>query len=77
MNVAQHRGHSPGTRAASCEGKERFACYQQAAEVLNRRARKGLRGQLYRCSHCGGFHLGTASHKPRGPLKLITLGEDS
>ncbi len=45
---------------SSCEGKERFDTYAQAASVLKQvRRRHKSSTAAYRCDKCGGFHIGS------------------
>lgn len=56
---------SADARAAQCDGKERFASYDAGAFVAARLHRRGsMAGRsVYRCPHCSGWHIGTASVK--------------
>ena len=49
-----------GGPIASCEGKERFAKPTTAHKTMRRMKAKKRRCRLnvYRCSHCGGWHIG-------------------
>lgn len=56
-------------RAASCEGKEKFANFSLAEKIASKQAhRRGKKFQAYACTDCGGFHVGTAigGSKERG-----------
>ena len=45
---------------SSCEGKERFDTYSQAASVLKQVLRRHKSSTVaYRCDKCGGFHIGS------------------
>lgn len=48
-------------KSASCVGKERHESFHAAARVVKRqnsRREKEYMGRPYRCSCCGGWHLG-------------------
>lgn len=54
----------PTRTEAGCIGKERFASAHVAHHVAKRRRnRHGPPTQAYRCSFCGGWHLGTPIRK--------------
>lgn len=44
------------SRMASCEGKQAFVSVHRAREVARRK--KGERRIVYRCAHCGKYHIG-------------------
>jgi hypothetical protein len=47
------------SRQSSCEGKARFSSPNLALRVLRRRSNRDRPPrQVYRCHHCGGWHLG-------------------
>ena len=53
---------------ADCVGKIRFDSWSLATQVRQERGKRSdqrSRRQVYRCAHCGGFHLGYSSRKPR------------
>lgn len=51
------RGSDPGV---SCSGKVGFETYSLAEAVVSRSKKKPRPGRsVYRCGHCGLFHIGT------------------
>jgi len=52
-------------RAAQCDGKEAFPSFDAGSFVAKRLHRRGsMAGRsVYRCPHCSGWHIGTASVK--------------
>jgi predicted RNA-binding Zn-ribbon protein involved in translation (DUF1610 family) len=61
--MERHLAWAVGTAAAQCWGKASYQSPQLAKKVATRiaRARKRRSGpppQVYRCPHCGLFHLG-------------------
>lgn len=47
-------------RLSSCDGKERFPTFGQAARTAHRQAQnKKAKFTAYRCKFCSGFHVGT------------------
>lgn len=48
----------PSATVYSCIGKEAFRSPQLAAAVNKRRTKGGKPNDVYRCSFCGGWHLG-------------------
>lgn len=55
-------------QAAYCEGKQRFASQQLAAEVGERNRRSGHRLTPYRCAACRQWHLARAKQQPKRAL---------
>lgn len=58
----------PGLHAdprAKCDGKERFSSWGMAAAVGKRRRRREKKCCAYRCTWCGGYHLGDLVGKRR------------
>jgi hypothetical protein len=54
-----------GAVLAQCTGKVRFESQRLAKEVADRRSRRGVRGQPYKCRHCGGYHIGKLDNPVR------------
>lgn len=44
-----------------CTGKQRFTNPQLAHAVNRRRNKGGARGEVYRCSCCGYWHIGVGN----------------
>jgi len=44
----------PGEERKHCDGKQRFANFNQAYRAVRNRRNKG---HAYRCPECGGIHL--------------------
>lgn len=44
--------------ASACEGKQRFENPALAQKVNSRRKKAGKLSGVYRCEHCGFWHLG-------------------
>jgi hypothetical protein len=53
--------------SVSCTYKKRFQLWQQANDAIHRGDRrlrpKGLKLTIYRCLHCGGYHLGSSGRR--------------
>jgi hypothetical protein len=45
-------------KLASCFGKVRYTDGGKAARVLSKLGNQQNRPMTYRCSHCGGWHIG-------------------
>lgn len=58
---------SIGGKAAACLGKHPYVSASLAHEVAQRsgRGRNRTKAKVYRCKHCGAFHLGTLAKMPR------------
>lgn len=55
---------------SACIGKTRFDSYRVASKTLKRRARnQDTQRNVYRCHHCGGYHIGTNPPQKRRPVK--------
>lgn len=69
MSRATHDMKAAATlpAAVGCDGKVRFASFQRADEVSRERKRRRTRKnrQVYRCAHCGMWHLGSDPAKSR------------
>ena len=53
-------------RRRSCESKNRYNTYGEAAEHARRLSRaKGARWSAYKCSFCGGYHFGRMSQRQK------------
>lgn len=52
-----------------CDGKRRFDSYGLAARLAKRsRRHHDTNRDVYRCTHCNGFHIGSIiGKKPRRP----------
>jgi len=48
-----------------CDGKVPFSSYRRATEVNKRHGRTKKGRQVYRCVHCGEWHLGNDPAKAR------------
>jgi hypothetical protein len=54
--------HEPDTdthRASACQGKVKFSTYAQAREIAVRGTRRGKPREVYHCTYCRWYHLGT------------------
>jgi hypothetical protein len=52
---------STGTKRQACEGKVRHASKREAVAHVRRKIRLGALAstlRVYRCDHCGGYHVG-------------------
>lgn len=58
-------------RRNGCTGKVRHATQLGAIIALKRVKNKGL--HLYRCPHCGGWHLGTSRRDDKVQARLDQL----
>lgn len=56
-------------QAAPCGGwKQSHATLRKAERHLRRLMKRGpYRGHVYRCRQCGGYHVGRAERRARGP----------
>ena len=56
-----------------CAGKQKFESPENATTALSHAAGRGKNMNVYRCEHCGGFHIGSqvgkASPKTGGSVK--------
>lgn len=58
------RVYSPRSQ---CEGKRPFISKRDAKRVARHAESHGLgRAQVYRCPHCGDFHIGHKPHHVKG-----------
>jgi hypothetical protein len=55
---AYHPSEIVRWKLASCAGKERYADGGAASKTLRHMKRRGDKASSYRCSHCGGWHIG-------------------
>lgn len=55
----------PG-RVMGCDGKQRFAKPRLAHRIAKR---MGGQAQVYRCSYCGGWHVGADNNPMKAPKK--------
>jgi len=51
----------PNTRAAQCQGKDKFIGYAAATRVAKRQKHKGV--AAYKCPICKSWHVGTSPKK--------------
>lgn len=53
------------SREAQCDGKFRFA----NRSVADKAARHTKNVDVYRCQHCGGFHVGQSDQRGKRQLR--------
>lgn len=58
-----HAGRYVATRAGQCDGKESYTTRGLADRVVARRRKTDATLNVYRCPHCGGWHIGRSSRR--------------
>lgn len=58
MSHAINPDRMPRAFVSGCLGKARFDTPALAHRVQKRRGRHDKNGTVYRCKHCGGWHIG-------------------